>query len=156
MIQELKLYNRSPDTTEVNQTPFSGKSDISFDIYGNFVKCTGEEGLEQNSLKALLTDTQLDGYGTDARKLLGKKNLEYVRGKLLYQILSTLDTLKTAQLQFLSKHPTYDKRNIVADVLNVKVDKKTNTSIICSLKVQSLQKKLVNSQNLDEINTVIQ
>lgn len=155
MIQELKLINRDLESDETNQTPFNGSSDIDFDEYGHFVTTTGEQGLEQNLLKAILTTTQPNGYGTEAFSLLGKKNIELIRGKLMFDLLSTFKILKQNQLKFLNQFSTYDKRNIISKVYNILTHKRDKTSMNVSMKVQSLDNELKNKNNLDEINLTI-
>lgn len=156
MIQELKLVNRlESDADETNETPFKGFSDIEYDENGHFLRCTGEEGLEQNILKSAITEVQPNGYGTSVSTLLGKKNLDFIRGKLMTEILSSYNTLKKNQLNFLSQHNTYDKKNIISKVLNIKIDKGEKTTLDVSLKIYSLENQLKNSNNLQEVITKI-
>lgn len=155
MIQELKLVNRDTEGYITNETRFNGSADIDFDSSGNMVRCTGEEGLEQNILKAVLTSTQENGYGTDMFSILGKKNIEFIRGKLMYEILSTFEILRKNQLNYLSQFPTYDKKNIAIRTFNIQSTKKQKTDLGVSLKVQSLDSYLKNKNSLDEVNFLI-
>ena len=155
MIEELKLVNRNDEDSDFNETPFNGSSDIDFTESGSIVRCTGEEGLEQNLLKAILTGIQPNGYGTtEVYGLLGKKNIEYVRTKLLYEIISTFNILKKNQLRYLSSASTYNKQNIIAETTNIKTDKIKNTSFRVTFKVRSLDNQLIN-ENLFNSSTFI-
>lgn len=152
MIEEIKLVNRNLEEDTTNDTPFNGSSDIDFDDTGNIIKCVDEEGLEQNLLKAVLTSTQTNGYGTDMFSLLGKKNIELIRGKLMYNILTSLNFLKKVQSNYLKQHATYNKKSMVANIFNIKSSKQTQTDLRVSLKVQSLDSLLKNEQKLEEVN----
>ena len=152
MIEELKLINRNDEINDLNETPFNGSSDIDFNENGNFVRCTEEEGLEQNVLKAILTGVQLNGYGTEIYSLLGKKNIEFLRSKLMYEILSTFHTLKNNQLSYLSQFPTYNKTSVIGEIFNIKTEKKDKTSFRVSLKIMSLDSKIKNDEFVNDIN----
>ena len=150
MINELKLINRNSYDNVLRDTFFNQASDIEFDENGLMIKCTGEEGLEQIVLKSILTSIQLNGYGTSIFDLLGKKNTEFIRGKLMYEILSTFDTIRKNQLKYLTNFSTFDKKSIIARVFNIKSNK-GKTDLQVSLKVQSLDKQIKNETSLDEL-----
>ena len=155
MIEEIKLTSRNLEEDTTNQTPFNGSSDIEFDDSGNIVRCKDDEGLEQNLLKAVLTSVQNNGYGTDMFSLLGKKNIEFIRGKLMYDVITSISLLKKFQFSYLNEFKTYNKRNIISTIFNIKSDKKNKTSLQVSLKVQSLDSQLKNTKKLEEINFVL-
>lgn len=152
MIEEIKLVNRNLEEDTTNETPFNGSSDITFDDSGNIVRCVDEEGLEQNLLKAVLTSTQLNGYGTDMFSLLGKKNIELIRGKLMYNVLTSLNFLKKIQSSYLQQFPTYNKKSIISNIFNIKSDKRTKTDLKVSIKIQSLDSQTKNLKKLEEVN----
>lgn len=153
MIEDLKLVNRTYDS--INQSPFQSSSDIDIDETGNFVRCTDYEGIELVALKAIITSLQLNGYGTDAVKILGKKNLTFLRGKLMADVVQSLSTVKKAQLKFLSSNPTYNRKAIVDKILAIKVDRTSNTGLQCMLSIQTLYDSLLNTSNTKTITTVI-
>lgn len=156
MVKELKLINRntSPDIT--NETPFSGSSDIDFDASGNFVKISGQEALEQNVLKAVLTGVQLNGYGTEIFSLLGKKYIDSIRGKLLSEVISSLTKLKNNQLQYLQSEPNYDKNCVPSKVYNITTRKRSKTSLEISVQIRSLFQELTNDPNTQQINMILE
>lgn len=166
MIDELKLVNRQTinfDSTggytfgllqDLNQTPFQSSADIEIDDDGQFLVCQNYDGIEQVILKAILTSSQLNGYGTDAYALLGKKNLTFIKGRLMTDIVESLNTVKSAQLKFLSENPTLNQKTIIAIILNVKVDKIGPTKIQSTINVQTLYDQILNKNNTKSIVSV--
>lgn len=155
-IQDIKLVNRG-DENFVDQTAFNSDSDIDFSIYGEPVLCTSEEGLEQNLLKSILTSKQEDdGYGTSFKSIIGRKNTNFVRASLMYEILASLSVLKKYQADYLSKNPTYDKKSIIGSVENIKGNPVTKTSFEVLCKVRSLNDIETNANKLQQISTVLE
>lgn len=135
MVNDLKLINRLGQVDVSNQTSFNSSADIDIDEQGWFKRCDGYEGLEQALLKAVLTETQLSGYGTGIYSLLGKKNLLYVKGKLLTEMISTLNVISGNQLNYYDEVQTFDKRSIISSVstLSGYQTDKVSLNIICSV-----------------------
>lgn len=155
MISELKLFSRTEDGV-IDFTPFQSSADIEYDQFGFPIRCTSEEGLEQNLLKSVLTSTQSeDGYGTDFKSIIGKKNLDFIRVKLMQEILSSLSVLRKYQLDFLSKNPTYDKKNIIGSVVNIKTSQISGTSFVVSTKIRSQNDLDKNTDTLQESNITL-
>jgi hypothetical protein len=153
-ITDIKLVSRvlkdSVDTTE-----FRSDSDIEFDEYGEVVLCTPEEAFEQNLLKCILTDKQLDGYGTSFKSLIGRPNTDFIRVSLMSEILSSVSTLKQKQVEYLSKNPTYDKKSIIGEVLSIKGNKLNNTSFEVICKLRSLNDLEKNTDTLQKVATTL-
>lgn len=154
-IKDIKLTNRGSENFTDN-TPFNADADIDFDIYGEPVMCTSEEGLEQNILKAILTGKQDDGYGTSFKSIIGHKNINYIRASLMYEILTSLSVLKKYQTSYISNNPTYDKKSSIGSVENIKGNTVTNTSFEVSCKVRSLNDIETNSNKLQQISTILE
>lgn len=155
MIEDLKLVNRLENNDVLNQTPFNSSSDIDFDNLGHFKRCT-DDGLEQSFLKSILTETQLDGYGTDIYSFIGKKNIEYIKGRLLTEILSTVSILSTAQKNYLRQYNTFDKDSIVHKIYNLLGTKTDKNSLQISCSVRSLLDEWKDESSLQEINIQVQ
>lgn len=135
MVNDLKLVNRFEQIDVSNQTTFNSSADIDIDDQGWFKRCDGYEGLEQALLKAIFTETQLSGYGTDIYSLLGKKNMSYVKGKLLSEVVSTISIISGNQMKFYDKVQTFDKRSIISSLKSItgySVDKES-LDIFCSI-----------------------
>ncbi len=149
-IQELKLISRlNPNVVE--DIPFNGFSDLDYDDVGFWVRCNTDEGLEQNFAKAVLTSVQTNGYGTNIRKLIGKKTLSFIQGQLVGEIISTIDTLKSHQAAFINSYPSYDKGQAVGNLYNLKVSKTAPNKLNVNVKVSSLDGEEKNTQQLPEL-----
>lgn len=152
MIEDIKLFNRISDSDVTNQTPFNSSADINFDENGNFVKCeNSDEGIEQNLLKAVLTNLQIDGYGTDIVKLIGSQNHAYIKGKMLNEVTTAISVLKKYQMDFYKDNPTYNKKSIINDILYLYVTDYDKTSIDVDVKIQSYYDYLKNQLSLKPI-----
>lgn len=153
MIEELKLIERSPSNPN-NQTSFDGNADIIIDKYGQFERCTGEEGLVQNLIKAILTSHQLDNYGTLIRSLLHKKNLSFIRGRIMVDLLNSFSVLRKYQLKYYQDFPTFDTKNIIMQTYEVFVNRLNALALLVNIKVQSLYNQKIQSNSLQEINEI--
>lgn len=153
MIEEVKLIPRKENII-TEDLPFNGFSDINYDPYGNWEKCVGDEGLAQNFSKAILTYSN-KGYGTFFKKLLGKKNLNFIKGKMLSDVVTSLDTLKKNQLSFLNNFPTYNKKSIVGNLYNLIVFKSSPQNLHINVKLSSLDEENKGKVVLDESNISI-
>jgi len=154
-IRELRLISRDSNSI-VDHTPFNGSSDIEFDEFGGFKLCDDNTGLEQNLLKAVITGVQPDGYGTDFKSLLGRKNTGAIRAKLMQETLSSIAILKKAQMNYLSVHPTYDKKNIIGQVANIQTNPVSKTEFEVNVQMLSLDDIEKNTTSLQSINTRLQ
>ncbi len=148
MIEELKLINRKTGDTSI----ISNMMDIEYDENGQFLRCSNDEGREQNLLKMIFTGKLINGYGTGIKKMLGTKNLTFMRTNLLINILGGLNKMKEAQLRFMNSNPTYNKKNIISTVLNIFTNKTNNTSVNCSLKVIDLDTEIKGKNTVSDIN----
>lgn len=155
MIEELKLVNRL-QTNEINQTPFQSASDIDINSNGEFVRCSDYDGIQQSVLKAIITSSQLNGYGTDIMTLLGKKNLTYLRGKIMSDVIQTLSVLKDAQNVFLSQNPTFNRKSVIDTILGVKSDKIGLTKIETSIEIQTLYESIMRTNTKKTITSIIE
>jgi len=153
-ITDIKLVSRTPKEL-VDQTEFKSDSDIDFDVYGEVVLCTPEEGLEQNLLKAVLTDKQPDGYGTSFKSLIGRPNTDFVRVSLMHEILSSVDTLKSSQVTYLKRNPTYDKKSIIGSMVNIKGNRISKTGFEVTCKLRSLNDIEKNTNSLQQVTTTL-
>lgn len=148
MIEEIKLINRSND----DLSEMTGKMDIDYDETGNFLRTTGEEGRNQNLLKLVFTNKLVNGYGVGIKKMLGVKNLTFLRTNLLTNILTGLNKLKTSQLKFNTQYPTYDKQNIISSVLNVYTTRGSNVDMNVNIKLIDLDTEIKNKSKVSETN----
>lgn len=150
MIEELKLISRlKPNVVE--DIPFTGYSDIEYDEVGFWKKCSTNGGLAQNFAKAVLTYVQSNGYGTSIKKLLGKKNLNFIQGQLISEIISTINTLKSHQRVFINNYPSYDKGQAIGNLYNLKVSRTVPNKLDINVKISSLDGEEKNSQQLPEL-----
>ena len=152
MIEELKLVNRIEG---LNQTPFQSSADIDIADDGSFVTCENYDGIEQVVLKAILTSLQANGYGTDVSKMLGKKNLTYLRGKVMTDVVQSLMKVKDSQMSFLKEYPTYNRKSIIDTILSIKVDRVDNTRIQSTIDIQSLYDATLNKNNTKSIISIV-
>lgn len=151
MIEEVKLISRNKNNNPIEDLPFNGFSDIEYDSYGNWVKCSGDEGLFQNFAKAIMTNP-FSNYGTFFRRLLGKKNTFFIKVKLLSDISTSLNTLKRIQLEFLNNFPTYNKKLIIGKLYSLLVLRTSPTSLNVDAKLSSLDEEIKNNSQYSELN----
>lgn len=151
MFKELKLFPRRK-TSDGTTVVYASSADIDYDVFGNFILCDSIEGLSQVVVKAVITKSQPDGYGTMLQTLKGTKNKPLLKALLTMEIIRCYNVVKNNQIIFLNKYPLLDREQIIANVQYVKVISPSLTSIKITLRVQSLQQRQLNPLSTNIIN----
>lgn len=142
MYSEIKLVARAKDSSG---TPpiFTASADIEFDSLGNFVMCNSDEGIEQITLKALLTETSPnDNYGTDMVRLKGQKLRTVIQSVLVNELSQSFNLVKSNQKAFLTKYATQDTGQVINTLRYSKVVRPDKTTLSIRFGVQTLRNKL--------------